>query len=109
MTTYHFCNPELSQKLIDFGVVGQFDYYWFKDGSLIVLDNPGMISHYVKITKAIHWSDICLAENAKKIWTNKTYKQILEKPKQLLSMVVLPNIYKVDWQSWLTEQLSNVV
>lgn len=127
MLSKYFASPELSKLLIDRGVVSQFDYWWYYPGD--PMDKWDLLQDYqlqenVKrgddAIKAIHFSDLLLPENAKKIWGDyREYHrkinsgEIIQEEFQLWNGVWWNESIRLysfiqtekDWQTWLLDQL----
>jgi len=109
MTNEHFASPELSKRLTDLGVVSEFIYAWNKrtlDGKLkdkwkFCTTKPDIeLDSYC--IRAIHFSDILLPQNARKIWGRH---EDLQSKTQILLLNVQLAITQGDWQLFLSNQL----
>lgn len=117
MNKKYFANPELSNLLSKNGVSSQPKFVWAKEEGKedLVLTYWDYYNSYLDLSSvkvlgpAFHWSDICIPENACKIWSGTYYGDIgpepefLEKTKFLLFHVQQPDS---RWQSWLMSELT---
>lgn len=100
-----FTSPELSAKLEKLRIKSQFDLQWYNceeegaDWFLHKLD-LGFQARPIDQRQAYHWSDLCLPENAKKIWGNEFLQ---EKTEDYLTRIQ----FKEDWQTWLEAEVDN--
>lgn len=93
----YWCSPELSEKLEKLGVESQFDFWWEHQALIgteyapfcLVLGQP---DKGVEMHPAYHWSDLCIPENAKRIWGDEYIQQT-----RLLAYFVSSGKYKWDY------------
>lgn len=112
MNTQYFANPELSKLLQERGMVSQFEFYWCgkklkESWQLAKQDSTGRYSNLDEhgfCQQAIHFSDLLLPDNAKKIWPGSM--DTIGEWQELSGELLYRLQEGLDWNSWLLTELS---
>ena len=110
MNQSYFTSPTLSKKLQQLGVESQFSahYHKRKQERIVHFEEHNCQDevsgpYFDKSQgdqKAYHWSDICMPDAAKKIWS---YAEIPN------ALILVHKVRTGDWQSWLEVEIDKAL